>query len=262
MQKNFYISPALCIFFSGDGGNMKTKILAYEIFNKSQSELLEYISTARKLTIISGNPEVLYNGLNDKELLKNFTSNEAIIIPDGVGVTIASKLIGQPVKQKIAGIDLMMELLKKCEAENRAVYLLGAKMDILDECIEKFLKLYPSLNIIGKHDGYFDINSCEQLLEDITQKNPYALFVAMGCPRQEKFIAKYMDKLPCSIFMGVGGSFDVFAGRVKRAPTWMIKIGLEWLYRVSKEPYRIKRLGAIPRFLLLVFNDKYNKRSR
>lgn len=240
---------------------MKTKILDYEIFNKSESELLEYIDKSKKLTIISGNPEVLYNGLNDKELLEKFTSSEAVIIPDGVGVTLASKLIGQPVKQKIAGIDLMGQLLKKCRQENKTIYLLGAKMDILDECIEKITDLYPGINIVGKHDGYFDINDCDLLIKDITNKKPYVLFVAMGCPRQEKFIVKYMDILPCSIFMGVGGCFDVFAGRVKRAPRLMIKLGLEWLYRVSKEPQRIKRLVVIPKFLLLVMNDKYNKKK-
>lgn len=241
---------------------MNTKILTYDIFNKSQEELEKFISSSKKLHIISGNPEVLYNGLNNEELLKNFTGEESIIIPDGVGVVLASKLVGQSVKQKIAGIDVMKELLKKCETENRTVYLLGAKMDILNECIDKLTQRYPKLNIIGKHDGYFNMDSCEDLLHDIISKKPYVLFVAMGCPRQEKFIAKYMDILPCNIFMGVGGSFDVFAGRVKRAPQWMIKMGLEWFYRVSKEPYRIKRLGAIPKFLLIVFNDRYNKKSR
>jgi N-acetylglucosaminyldiphosphoundecaprenol N-acetyl-beta-D-mannosaminyltransferase len=239
---------------------MNTKILNYDIFNKSQKELIEFITNAKKINIVSGNPEVLYNGLNNKELLENFKRNTSVIIPDGVGVVLASKLVGQSVKQKIAGIDVLKILLKKCETENKTVYLLGAKMDILNECIEKIIQMYPGLNIIGSHDGYFDINNCDDLLSDITDKKPYVLFVAMGCPRQEKFIAKYMDSLPCNIFMGVGGSFDVISGRVKRAPKWMIKMGLEWLYRVSKEPYRIKRLTVIPKFLLMVFDDKYNKK--
>ena len=236
---------------------MKTKILNYEIFNKSMKELLDYINKSDKLNIISGNPEVLYVGLKNPELLDSFKSKEAIIIPDGIGVVLASKIVGQRVKQKIPGIEVMNELLKKCDAENKPVYLLGAKKDILDKCSERIILSYPSINIVGKHDGYFDLDNCPQLLQDISEKKPYVLFVAMGCPRQERFIVKYMDLLPCSIFMGVGGSFDVFAGVVKRAPDWMIKIGLEWLYRVMKEPWRIKRLGSIPKFLYIVFKEKY-----
>jgi len=236
---------------------MKTKILNYEIFNKSMEDLFEYIDKSQKLNIISGNPEVLYTGLKNPELLRSFNRKEAVIIPDGIGVVLASKIVGQSVEQKIAGIDVMNELLKKCEAENKSVYLLGAKRDTLEECTEKIKIMHPSINIVGEHDGYFDLENCQDLIQDITGKKPYVLFVAMGCPRQEKFIVKYMDILPCSIFMGVGGSFDVFAGKVKRAPEWMIKIGFEWFYRVMKEPYRIMRLGAIPKFLFIVFKDKY-----
>ena len=95
-----------------------------------------------------------------------------------------------------------------------------------------------------------------KILEDIKSKKPLALFVAMGCPRQENFIIKYMDELPCKIYMGVGGSFDVIAEKVNRAPRWMINIGMEWAYRVIKEPFRNKRLGSIPRFLCLVLKDR------
>jgi len=237
--------------------NMKTKILNYEIFNKSMKDLFEYIDKSDKLNIISGNPEVLYTGLNNPELLASFNRKESIIIPDGIGVVLSSKMVGNKVEQKIAGIEVMNGLLNKCGVENKPVYLLGAKREVLEKCKEKIISTYPSINIIGEHDGYFDIANCPELIQDIVSKKPYVLFVAMGCPRQEKFIAKYMDILPCSIFMGVGGSFDVFAGIVKRAPEWMIKSGLEWMYRVSKEPYRIKRLGSIPKFLFIVFKDKY-----
>ena len=117
---------------------------------------------------------------------------------------------------------------------------------------------FPEINIAGYRDGYFDIDNPFELLEDIKEKKPYAIFVAMGCPRQEEFIVSYMNELPCKIFMGVGGSFDVIAEKVNRAPKWMIKLGLEWLYRVLKEPWRIKRLGSIPKFLLLVGRGNKN----
>lgn len=237
---------------------MKTEMLGYSIFNGSKEELLNIIDKYEKVSIISGNPEVLYNGLNNEELFKNFTDKNSIIIPDGVGVVLASKIIKSPVKEKIAGIELMDSILKKCSENGKAVYLLGTTEDVLKECERKLLIKYKNLNIVGKHNGFFDMDNCKDILEDIKESKPYALFIAMGCPRQEKFISKYMDELPCKSYMGVGGSFDVFAGKVKRAPRWMINCNLEWLYRVVKEPYRIKRLASIPKFLLKVV---LNKRS-
>lgn len=235
---------------------METKILGYNIFNKSREELIDIIklkNVDEKTHIISGNPEVLYNGLHNSDLYDNFTSKEAIIIPDGVGVVKSSRLVGKPVKEKIAGIDLMRDLLGVFEKENKTIYLLGATEEVLNECINNLKIKYENLIVIGKHNGFFDLDSCEDILNDIKEKEPYALFVAMGAPRQEFFVSKYMEKLPCTIFMGVGGSFDVIANKVKRAPKWMINLGLEWLYRVLKEPYRIKRLSSIPKFMLKVF---------
>ncbi|EPY2307972.1 WecB/TagA/CpsF family glycosyltransferase [Clostridium sporogenes] len=237
---------------------MKTEMLGYSIFNGSKEELLNIIDKYEKVNIISGNPEVLYNGLNNEELFKNFTDKDSIIIPDGVGVVLASKIIKNPVKEKIAGIEVMNSILEKCNENGKAVYLLGTTEDVLKECERKLLIKYKNLNIVGKHNGFFEMDDCKDILEDIKKSKPYALFIAMGCPRQEKFISKYMDKLPCKIYMGVGGSFDVFAGKVKRAPRWMIDCNLEWLYRVVKEPYRIKRLASIPKFLLKVALNKQN----
>lgn len=231
---------------------MFSKILKFNVFNGTKHEFIEYIEKFDKVNIISGNPEVLYNGLRQDVMLQNFTSKNSIIIPDGVGTVIASKLVGQPVKEKIAGIDVMEEVIKLCIKNNESIYLIGAKEDVLKSCIHNLKVKYPDVNISGSHNGYFDLNNCEDILDDIMSKKPYALFVAMGSPRQDIFIIRNMDKLPCRVFMGVGGSFDVFSGKSKRAPKWMISMGLEWLYRVYKEPWRIKRLSSIPKFLLKV----------
>jgi N-acetylglucosaminyldiphosphoundecaprenol N-acetyl-beta-D-mannosaminyltransferase len=231
-------------------------VLGYKVFKNSLFEAINYIDGFNKIHIISGNPEVLYTGLNNKLLFENFTSRDSLIIPDGVGVQIASKILKTPVKEKIAGIDLMKEIIKKASLENKSIYLLGTTDDNLKACVTNLVSNYPKIIISGYRNGYFDINNPEEIIKEIKQKEPYAIFVAMGCPRQEEFIARYMDELPCSIFMGVGGSFDVIAEKVNRAPKWMIKLGLEWLYRVTKEPWRIKRLGSIPKFLLLVIRGK------
>lgn len=219
---------------------------------------MDYIDKFSKINIVSGNPEVLYNGLKSEFLMKNFRGSSTVIIPDGVGTVLACKIVGTPVKEKIAGIEVMETIMEKCTEEGRSIYLLGAKQDVLDMCKKNLKKKYPTLIISGTHNGYFDIDNCDNILSDIRACSPYAIFVAMGNPRQDIFIARNMDELPCHIYMGVGGSFDVFAGKVKRAPKWMISLGLEWLYRVIKEPFRIKRLISIPKFLLkvIIFNKK------
>lgn len=239
---------------------MFVNILGYKIFSKSKQELLEYMDSYEKVNIVSGNPEILYNGMKDDMLKKSFTSSRTIIIPDGVGTVLASKIKFKPVTEKIAGIEVMDEVLKKCTREGKKVYLLGGKKEVVEKAKDSIEKKHNGINIVGYHDGYFDLENCEKLVDHIVSLEPYAIFVAMGCPRQEIFIENYMDVLPCKIYMGVGGSFDVYAGNTKRAPKIMIDLGLEWLYRVSKEPFRIKRLMSIPKFLFRVVFD--NQRWR
>ena len=240
-----------------------TEILGYRIFKGSKDELLDsIIKRNEKLNIISGNPEVLYNGLNDEFLFSNFNNSNSIIIPDGIGVVYTSKLLRQPVKEKIAGIEVMEAIINYCQTHGEGIFLLGADETVVENCRNKLLEKYPRLNITGIHNGFFDIDNCETLIADINSGSPLALFVAMGSPRQDNFIAKYMDSLNVKIFMGVGGSFDVLSGKLNRAPKWMISCNMEWLYRVSKEPRRIKRLTAIPKFMLTALKDKRKSQHR
>lgn len=231
---------------------MFTNILDFKVFNKDMKTFMEYIDNFEKVNIISGNPEVLFNGLNNSKLKTNFNDRNSVIIPDGVGTVLASKLVKNPVTEKIAGIDVVREVLKKADRENKSIYLVGAEQEVIDECVRKIKIEFPGLTIAGYHNGFFDLNNCDEIVNDIKEKSPYAVFAAMGSPRQEIFIEKIMPIVDAKIFMGVGGVFDIFAGKLKRAPKWMINMGLEWLYRVSKEPVRIKRLASIPKFLALV----------
>ncbi|WP_294401721.1 WecB/TagA/CpsF family glycosyltransferase [uncultured Clostridium sp.] len=235
---------------------MFTKILDFNVFNKDKESLMNYVDGLEKVNIISGNPEVLFNGLNNSMLKKSFNDKDSIIIPDGVGTVIASKLIKEPVKEKIAGIDVVKEVLIKADREEKSVYFLGAKEDVVVKCVENIKRDYPHLKVAGCHNGYFDIDNCEDIVKDIQNSSPWAIFVAMGSPRQEIFIEKIKNVTDTKIFMGVGGVFDIFAGNLKRAPQWMISCGLEWLYRVYKEPFRIKRLISIPKFLLIVIKNR------
>lgn len=240
---------------------MFTKILEFNVFNKDKESLMNYVDRLDKVNIISGNPEVLFNGLNNSMLRKSFNDKNSLIIPDGVGTVLASKLIKEPVKEKIAGIDVVKEVLIKADKEGKSVYFLGAKEEVVVKCVENIKRDYPGLKIAGYHNGFFDLNNCSDIIKDIQENSPWAIFVAMGSPRQEIFINKIIDTAPCNIFMGVGGAFDILAGNLKRAPKWMISLGLEWLYRVCKEPFRIKRLAAIPKFLMLVVKYKYGRKQ-
>lgn len=228
-------------------------ILGFDIFDGYKEEyinaLFEKLKQGKRVHILSGNPEVLYNAL-EKDDIKAF-SKECEIIPDGIGVILAGKLTGQKFKEKIAGIEVVEEIFDNSRTHNIGIYLLGAEKWVVEETVKTCKNCHNAI-ISGYHDGFFDINDCDELIEDINKSGAKVLLVAMGSPRQENFIRKYSDRLTCSLFMGVGGSFDVISGKVKRAPSWMIALGLEWLYRVSKEPARIRRLTAIPRFLLKV----------
>ncbi|MDU4882888.1 WecB/TagA/CpsF family glycosyltransferase [uncultured Clostridium sp.] len=234
-------------------------ILGYNIFSEDIGKCVKAVFSYDKVHIVSGNPEVLYTGLNNKELFDNFTSRSSLIIPDGVGTQISGKILKTPVQEKIAGIELMKKIIAECEKNGEGIYLLGASEENLKACAANIIRDYPKINIVGYHNGFFDLENPKEILEEIKNKKPLALFVAMGCPRQEKFIVKYMDKLPCKIYMGVGGSFDVIAEKVNRAPRWMINIGMEWAYRVAKEPWRIKRLGSIPKFIWIVAKSRGKK---
>lgn len=238
------------------GVDMFTKILDFNVFNEDKESLMNYVEGLDKVNIISGNPEVLFNGLNNSTLHKSFNDKDSIIIPDGVGTVIASKLIKEPVKEKIAGIDVVREVLIKANKEGRSVYFLGATEEVVLKCVKNIKEDYPNLNIAGYHNGFFDLNNCEDIIGSIKESRPWAVLVAMGSPRQEIFIEKIKNITGTKIYMGVGGVFDIFAGNLKRAPKWMISLGLEWMYRVIKEPFRIKRLISIPKFLLIVLKNR------
>lgn len=235
---------------------MYKELLGYKIFSESKEKLLEEIENKERVNIISGNPEVLYNGIKNEFLKNSFNKEEALIIPDGVGTLLAAKINKIDIKEKIAGIEVVNMLLKEAKDKDLRVFLLGAKEDTLIKCEENIRKKYEGINIVGRNNGFFDLDNCKYLIEKINKSKADILLVAMGAPRQEIFIEKYKDDLCCKIFMGVGGSFDVLAGNVNRAPEFMINLGLEWLYRVLKEPWRIKRLGSIPKFLLLSIKER------
>ncbi len=161
-----------------------------------------------------------------------------IINIDGMGVVLGARMLGHDVPERVAGVDLFHELLAMSARKGYSVYLLGAKDEVVGETAERVQRLYPGLKLAGYHHGYFWDDE-EAMVNKVRESGAQLLFVAITSPKKENFINRWRDQLGVTFVMGVGGTFDVVAGKVKRAPLWMQKWGLEWLYRVIQEPRRM-----------------------
>lgn len=204
--------------------------------------------------IITLNPEYLYRAQDNKELMQLIHEAD-LVTPDGTGIVWAAKTAGTPVPERVTGIDLMLNLIPKAAKEGWRVYLLGAAPGVAEEAAENLKKQHPALIIAGTQDGYFKPYEEDNIIKEIAAAKPHLLFVALGMPRQEQWIHKYKDQLGASVTMGVGGSFDVIAGRVERVSPWLQKLNLEWLGRLIKEPQRWKRQLVLPKFAWLVMKE-------
>ncbi len=207
----------------------------------------------KKSTIIAVNPEkVMAAEKNDQ--LRDLINNSTYGIPDGVGILLASKLKKGTIGSRVTGVDMMDRLLGFAADKGYRVFLYGAKEEVVSKAKEKIEQKYPSIIISGYENGY--VQDASLVVDKINASKADILFVAMGSPKQELWIREHMDELTAKVFQGVGGSFDVFAGHVQRAPAVYRKMGLEWLYRLMKEPSRFKRQLALPKFLWRVVRSK------
>lgn len=179
----------------------------------------------------------IVNMQNDHQLDASIRECDIINI-DGMGVVLGARLLGHNVMERVAGVDLFHELLKMSARKGYSVYLLGAKDEVVAETARRVQQQYPGLKLVGYHHGYFWDNE-KAMVNIIRESGAQLLFVAITSPKKENFINRWRDKLGVTFVMGVGGTFDVVAGKVKRAPLWMQKWGLEWLYRVIQEPRRM-----------------------
>ena len=192
-----------------------------------------------KRFIITVNPETLMLSEKDNELRKILDSKEFSFVPDGIAVVKAARKVGIDISERITGIDIAEYLLKLANENKYSIYLYGAKEEVLESLISKIKKEYKNINIAGYSNGY--VENKDKVMEEILKLKPDICMVALGIPHQEKIIYKYINKFKKGIFIGVGGSFDVLSGYKKRAPKIFIKLNIEWLYRIVKEPKRLKR---------------------
>lgn len=207
--------------------------------------------------VVTPNAEILQLCV-ENEAAKQTVLQADYIVPDGIGVVRGAKMLGTPLKGKVAGCDLGWNLLDEIERKGKRLYLLGAKPGVAEQAAENMQAVHPNLIICGVADGYFKDD--DAAAEKVRAADADALYVCLGVPRQEQWMVKYRDRLNVGVMMGLGGSMDVYAGTVKRAPKIFIKLGLEWLYRLMKEPWRLKRMMKLPQFFISV--KKYKKQIK
>ncbi len=203
------------------------------------------------LRVVTANAEILYAASRNAAQAELLHSAH-LITADGVGTVKAARQLGSPGVERVTGVDLLWRLCAEAARRGWGVYLLGAAEESVAGTAERLKREWPQLRLLGWHNGYFDKEEEKKILEEISGLKPELLFVALGFPRQDLFVEENRQRLGAGLCMGVGGSFDVLSGRVKRAPRWIQKIGMEWAYRFAQNPKRLGRFWALPRFALAV----------
>ncbi len=202
-------------------------------------ELEQSLVNEEKKFIVTANPETLMQSEKNEELKKAVLDKNTIMVPDGIGILKGAKKLKYDIKETILGIDIALKLIELGNAKNKKIFLFGAKKEVIEKMKEVIKRDYSNCEIVGAIEGYVDDK--EQVFEEMKELEPDIILVALGIPKQEILIYRHLDLFKKGIFVGVGGSFDVISGCKKRAPKIFIKLKLEWLYRITREPARLKR---------------------
>lgn len=205
--------------------------------------------------IFTPNPEIIMCAKEDREMREILNSAD-LCTADGIGVVYGAKILGDPVPQRVAGFDLTCALIERLSETGDGIFLFGAKPGVAEEAQKRLKEKYPGIVVSGTHNGYFKEEDEREIVEEINKSGAKVLLVCLGAPKQEKWIAKHRENLKVNLCMGVGGTLDVLAGTAKRAPEIFIKLNLEWLYRLLKNPSRIGRFAALPKFVIEVVKNK------
>ena len=243
---------------------MKKDILGVMVDSVTMDEAVQtvsaYLDTNDAHIVVTPNAEIIKVCAEDKAFCE--TVNKASFIsPDGVGVLYAAKVLGTPIKEKVAGCDLGFNLLFEAAKKGKGVFFFGSKPGVAEKAAEKLCEKVPGLIVSGTRDGYFKPEETDDIVKMINDSGASMLWVCLGAPKQENWMAENKEKLNVGVMLGLGGSLDVYAGNVKRAPKWMIKMKLEWLYRLIKEPWRFSRMIKIPSVLVIAHREKKRRKK-
>ena len=221
------------------------------------TEALRLISERRSAYVVTPNPEIVMMCRADPSVM-DAVQRADLVLPDGVGVVYGARILGTPLKGKLPGIDFVQALMGELAKTGGRVFLLGSKPGVAELAAQTISARYPGLTICGTQDGYFKDDA--PVIEAVNAAKPDLLFVCLGAPKQELWMQRNAPKLNVGVMAGRGGSLDVFAGNVKRAPAFYQKLGLEWLYRVVCEPSRFKRVLRLPKFLFACIGKRLRRK--
>ena len=217
-------------------------------------DLIEKSNKSCKM-IFAPNVEFIMYAQKDKEFF-DILKQSSLSTPDSIGVIIGAKLQKKSFPERIPGQSYFRKIIELSNEKGYSIYLLGGKPGIPEKAKENLEKIFPNVNIVGVHHGYFNENEEEEVIEEINKLQPNVLFVALGAPRQEKWIYNHRNELKVDVATGQGGTYDYEAGKIKRAPVWVQKIGMEWFWRLCREPKRIKRQLVLPVYLVKILFKK------
>lgn len=217
-----------------------------------------FIEKRTPVLVATANAEMLMRATHDGAL-RRILQGAAMVTPDGAGTVWAAHHLGHAMPERVAGYDMVQELMREAPAKHRRIFFFGSAPGVADKAKEKAEQLYPGIEIVGTRNGFFTAADEPAIIEEIKAAHPDILLAALGVPKQEKWLAKHLSELGVPVAIGVGGTFDVMAGVMKRAPRWMQRAKLEWLFRGMMQPQRAGRLLALPRFVLKVHAQKRKK---
>lgn len=233
----------------------RVNILGVDVDAVTMAEAVDVVrramDTRAGVMVATANAEMLMRATHDEEL-RRILNASALVVPDGAGTVWAARHLGHAMPERVAGYDLAQELLRCAPAEGRRVYFFGSAPGVAEKAKAKAEQLYPGVEIVGVRNGFFSPADNAAIIAEIRAARPDLLLVALGVPKQEKWIAAHLAELDVPVAIGVGGTLDVMAGVMKRAPHWMQKAKLEWLFRGLMQPKRAGRLLALPKFVLKV----------
>ncbi len=234
---------------------VSTRILGIRVDAVDREQTLslvrQYLAEGRRRQIVTINPEMLMMARHDSAL-QGAVQEAGLVVADGAGLLLAARLLGLPLRERITGVDLVPDLARLASEAESSVFFLGARPGVALRCAQALRDQVPGLQVGGTHAGSPSAAEELDICRRIVESGATVLLVAYGVPEEEKWIARNLPRLPVRIAVGVGGAFDFIAGEVPRAPRWMRNVGLEWLYRLYREPWRWRRMSVLPRFLLLV----------
>ena len=223
------------------------------------AQVQDYMDEKKNVLIATANAEMIMRATHDEEL-RHILNEAALVVPDGAGTVWAAHHLGYEMPERVAGFDLAQELMRIAPGKKQRVFFFGSAPGVAEKAKAKAEELYPGIEIVGVRNGYFSADDEPEIIAEIKAAKPDLLLAALGVPKQEKWLYQHKEELGVPVSIGVGGTLDVMAGVMKRAPLWMQKAKLEWLFRGALQPKRAGRLLALPKFVLKVHASKNKKR--